>query len=1123
MSTSSSTLRMSGLNSGLDTESIVNALTATTKNKINTNQREVLKLQATQEAYRDIIDKLNTFQEKYFDILNSSTCLKSNSLFNSYTSSLSNSSGTNVNGVVASNSADSTPAVYNVTVNSVATQSTVKSGTASGKSIDFSNYADGEEYTMKVTMGGKSVDVTFSGTSVDEIRDQVNETLKEEFGSTNSGSGLVSMDESGKITALDKSAVTVTTPTSLQKEINLDISNLGTGNNTFSITVNGTTKTVTFSTVSSDYFSDIFDEYGNLKDSVSQSKINEFKQAAETSRQNEITEEYTAWKEGLDDTDKETVSDSVKQADLDEALNSAYEKAFSYYSEKAWAAELEADPETTTTKEEFIENYRSMYTADDFESAVEEYNNGGVYNSTVSSIIDDYNSALQKIEETDYSFDNLSESDVKAYFMENVCTVASQEDYLNDYTAEQAVEELGVDEGYFDDILDGTTGADLKEATDTTKIDLFKEVVENERQAEIYAAYEEWDKNTVHTVTYDDEGNEVTIVDSSVNDTIRDDLVDQAKEDALESLYETTVKSRASEAYAALSEEELADLKENYGVESEADYLEYYKENEYTRDDFAAEVNSGDVTDETTLAYQYQQQADKIDEDAENGKYDYENLTSAQKLQYFKDYVDTTPGKEEYLESYVSNSDAAAQAAKDLNKANIENNLNGLSFGTTKIQAEADLDNGTINIQAIGSLTGQQQAFSITANGSNATTIGNISETVSTAISSQVATTSTLGELGLESDENGNYNFSINGVSFSFASNITISDMMKKVNASEAGVKMTYTSLTNQFVLTANEYGKGTTIDFEDGAEGLLGALGFSKDSDGNVNGFTEGQNTNLIINGVEVESTSNSYTVDGTTFKLSAAAEGTEFTNEVTRDYSKAVDAIKSFVADYNQLIEDIYAYIDEEPDSDYYFLTDDDIDELELSETQQTKWETLAKKGLLYRDSTITNIMTKMRSVIYSTVTASDGNKIGLYTLGITTSSNYTDHGLLQYSDNMNDEDILATFEKYADEFSELFTDATNGIATQLESIIDSAVKTTGSESDRGTLVQKAGVSGTASATSNILYTRIQNLKDTIADLEERYEQQQDRYWSIYSNMETMIGNLNSQTSSISQLLGQ
>ncbi|MDE7281779.1 MAG: flagellar capping protein, partial [Ruminiclostridium sp.] len=142
MANATSALRMSGMNSGLDTEAIVNALTATTKNKINTNERKVLKLQAQQEAYRSVITAFTTFQNKYFNMLNLNTCLKSGSLFNSYKGTLSNANGTNVNGVTVSSAANANEAVYNVDVHKVATQSTLKSASASGKSADLSQCTD---------------------------------------------------------------------------------------------------------------------------------------------------------------------------------------------------------------------------------------------------------------------------------------------------------------------------------------------------------------------------------------------------------------------------------------------------------------------------------------------------------------------------------------------------------------------------------------------------------------------------------------------------------------------------------------------------------------------------------------------------------------------------------------------------------------------------------------------------------------------------------------------------------------------------------------------------------------------------------------------------------------------
>ena len=322
---------------------------------------------------------------------------------------------------------------------------------------------------------------------------------------------------------------------------------------------------------------------------------------------------------------------------------------------------------------------------------------------------------------------------------------------------------------------------------------------------------------------------------------------------------------------------------------------------------------------------------------------------------------------------------------------------------------------------------------------------------------------------------------------------------------------MSFTTLTNTFKITSEEYGINGNIDFEDGGQGLLNALGFNESSP-----FTAGTNTILNINGVDVETASNSYTVDGTTFTFTQAAAGTEFTNVVERDYSEAINAIKSFVEDYNKLIDEVYGYVEDEPNGDYYFLTDTDKENMNLSESQEEKWDKLAKKGLLYRDSTLTSIMSKLRTATYKTVETADGGSISIFNIGITASSNWQEHGKLTV-----DEDALAeAFSKYGDEISTLFTDTETGIMTRFDTVLDSAVKTTGARHQKGLLVQKAGVASTSSATDNSIYDEITRLQELLASLNERYEQQQDRYWAIYSNMETQLGNLNGQSSYISQL---
>ena len=68
-----------------------------------------------------------------------------------------------------------------------------------------------------------------------------------------------------------------------------------------------------------------------------------------------------------------------------------------------------------------------------------------------------------------------------------------------------------------------------------------------------------------------------------------------------------------------------------------------------------------------------------------------------------------------------------------------------------------------------------------------------------------------------------------------------------------------------------------------------------------------------------------------------------------------------------------------------------------MDLSEKQQEKWEEKAKEGLLYNDSTVSTVMQKMRSVLYSTVKTADGQTFSLFSMGITTSDDWGDHGKL------------------------------------------------------------------------------------------------------------------------------
>lgn len=563
-----------------------------------------------------------------------------------------------------------------------------------------------------------------------------------------------------------------------------------------------------------------------------------------------------------------------------------------------------------------------------------------------------------------------------------------------------------------------------------------------------------------------------------------DALKAQAYDKAKQADYDKKFESEKTKATAEYDEE----LKTNYdngiadGSIAEGTSFEDWKKTQAEFDENAFK---------TAFDEQY---AKDFDETAFRAQFDkdYDELSA------YKDTLNADDFK-------LSNDDLAAYANKhELNKA----------IGKVKLS-----DGTGLNIDENGTVTAANgKKLSVAADPATKNTFGASTARTTTA---QVTTATTLKDLGVEDSAT----FTINGTKFTFTSDYTVAKMMSEINASKnARATMTFSTLTNSFALSSSGYGTSASIEFsaENGSAGaeLLSTLGLTSGT------LTQGRNLQLEVNGETIETSSNSFTADGTTMTFTSAAQGAEFSYEVKKDNSSAIDAIKSFVEDYNKIIEEVYGQLDQKPNSDYYALTDDDIEDMDLSEKQQEKWEEKAKEGLLYNDSTVSTVMQKMRFVLYSTVKTADGQTFSLFSMGITTSDDWGDHGKLE----LDETKLEAAFEQYADQIADLFAGTTvdengntvkTGIMHKLDDVLTGAVKTTGARKDKGTLVQLAGTKTGTSATDNSIYDQLKSISTLISSLETRYEKQQDRYWKQFSNLETMMGSLNSQTSYIQQLM--
>ncbi len=381
--------------------------------------------------------------------------------------------------------------------------------------------------------------------------------------------------------------------------------------------------------------------------------------------------------------------------------------------------------------------------------------------------------------------------------------------------------------------------------------------------------------------------------------------------------------------------------------------------------------------------------------------------------------------------------------------------------------------------------------------------------------SNKISNSTKLAAMGLEAGDDG-YSMKINSVEIKVSKDASVNDLVSAVNKSSAGVTMSYSSLTNSFTLTAKDMGGAGMIDVE--ASALTEALGISgADAD-----TTLGHNAILEINGEEIYLNDNSYTLDGTTFRFTdEVALNETFTVGINRNTDDVKELIKSFVEDYNTLIEEVYDYIGTAPKTDskdnrYEPLTD--AEKEEMSEDEIKTWEETAKIGVIYNDSTVSGIMSKLRSVLYNSVDLGDGKKIGLYNLGIKTSNEYSEHGKLEI-DEEKLEKILADDPNAV---TKLFSDAENGIMKQMDSIIDGAVLSTGAAEKRGSLIRKAGLESGSTAIDNAIFKQMESIRERISDLQNRYDAREEYWWSVFTNLESMMSDLNSQSSYLSSYLG-
>lgn len=188
--------RITGMVSGLDTDSLVEDLMEAEQITLDGLEQEKTYLEWQQEAYREVINEISAFQDTYFSYT-SDTNLLSASTFNSNTVSFTDESLSSYLTVSASSSAvQGSYTISNITVATTAStrSTTAVSSEVIGETISADIVIDSSNNQFEITFNDETVTVTLSEGTYDDLTDLQAEIQTQVDNAVGSGNITVDLD-----------------------------------------------------------------------------------------------------------------------------------------------------------------------------------------------------------------------------------------------------------------------------------------------------------------------------------------------------------------------------------------------------------------------------------------------------------------------------------------------------------------------------------------------------------------------------------------------------------------------------------------------------------------------------------------------------------------------------------------------------------------------------------------------------------------------------------------------------------------------------------------------------------------------------------------------------------------
>lgn len=275
----------------------------------------------------------------------------------------------------------------------------------------------------------------------------------------------------------------------------------------------------------------------------------------------------------------------------------------------------------------------------------------------------------------------------------------------------------------------------------------------------------------------------------------------------------------------------------------------------------------------------------------------------------------------------------------------------------------------------------------------------------------------------------------------------------------------------------------------------------------------TSASNAEIELNGAVFTSDTNDFSINGLNITATGVTD-TEMTITTATDVDGIYNMIKDFFKEYNELMKSMETAYNAASAKGYEPLTDDE--KSEMSEEEVEKWEKKIKDSLLRRDDTLSSVMASM-SMAMSKSHEIDGKKYSLSSFGISTAGYFNrveNESYVYHIDGDEDDSVSeANADKLKKAIAEdpdtvmkFFTELAKGVYGEL----DAKMKSTPLSSTYTVYNDKQ------------MKAEYDEYTETIEKWEEKLEYMEDYYYQKFAAMETALAKLQSQTNSLSSLLG-